>query len=377
VHRRPLAAGPASQTPSPEALRARFAATQPFTVGLEEEVLLVGLQDPAPVPEAEEVVARAGWPGRIKEELPSCQVELATGVHPTVAGAVAELAAARARLADACAGLARPIAAAVHPSAVSFAGTGPTERHRALLDRYAWAGRRQLVSSLQVHVAIGDPLLVLPTYNRLREHLPSLAAIGAAAPFHEGEDTDLASIRPLLCGVLPRQGVPPVLHSWEHFASELAWGTRAAALPDVRHWWWELRPHPATGTLEVRVLDVQPTIAAAGALAELTVAVVALVVASVSAEAEHGHVREPVESWRIEENRWSAVRHGIGGTMADVRSGEVRPTRSVVEELLLAAAPHADGDLLGARAMLDRNAATALRSVGPRDAVDWLAAVFV
>jgi carboxylate-amine ligase len=372
AHGRPLSAERPRETPSARDLQARFDATTPFSVGLEEEVLLIATDGPDLVACGAEVVARAGRPNRVKEELPPCQVELATRPHLRVEAATAELTAMRSLLVDACAGLARPAAAAVHPHALTFDPGSRTGRHRQMLERFGWVAERQLVSSLQIHVALGDHKMALSVYNLLREHLPVLAALGAAAPFHASADTGMASVRPLLCGQLPRQGVPPILHSWDHYAQELAWGVGSGVVADVKQWWWELRPHPLTGTLEVRVLDAQPTVAAARSLAALTVAVVRMLADQVAS----GAAPEPVAGWRIEENRWSALRDGIGGTMVDLRSGGVRPTRLVAERLLEAAAPFGEPALFGAHALLDRNGATALREVGLPDALDWLCDIF-
>jgi carboxylate-amine ligase len=341
-------------------------------VGIEEEILLMATASSDLVGCGPEVVQRAGRPDRVKEELPPCQVELATRPHLRVEAATAELAAMRGLLKEACRGLARPAAAAVHPHALAFDGTSRRGRHRQMLERFGWVAERQLVSSLQIHVALGDHRLALAVYNLLREHLPVLAALGAAAPYHGGVDTGMASVRPLVCGQLPRQGVPPILHSWEHYAQELAWGVGSGAVSDVKQWWWELRPHPLTGTLEVRVLDAQPTVAAARSLAAVTVAVVRMLAEQVTGAG----APEPVAGWRIEENRWSALRHGIDGTMVDLRTGEVRPTRVVAEQLLERAAPYGDPALFGAHALLDRNGATALREVGLANSVDWLCDVF-
>jgi carboxylate-amine ligase len=372
AHGGALASDNIRETPSAGELRARFDATRAFSVGIEEEVLLVAADGSDLVGCGPQVVQRAGRPDRVKEELPPCQVELTTRPHRGVEAATAELAAMRGALLEACRGLARPAAAAVHPHALAFDGGDRRGRHRQMLDRFGWVAERQLVSSLQIHVALGDHRVALGVYNLLREHLPVLAALGAAAPFHGGVDTGMASVRPLVCGQLPRQGVPPILRSWDHYAHELAWGVGSGVVPDVKQWWWELRPHPLTGTLEVRVLDAQPTVAAARSLAAVTVAVVRMLAEQVTRPSSP----EPVAGWRIEENRWSALRHGMEGTMVDGRTGEVLPTRLVAQRLLDAAAPFGDPALFGAHSLLDRNGATALREVGLADCVDWLCDVF-
>ena len=351
--------------PTADQLRAAFDAPAPLTVGLEEEVFLCDPETLDLAPVGREVVGRAGGDPRIKLELPAAQVELMTQPHATVAGAVGELADARRVLAAAAEGLARPIAAAVHPTAAAESVLNTGERYDGIAAEYASIARRQLVGSLQVHVAVGGADRTLTVYNALRGHLPLLAALAAAAPFHEGRDSGLASVRPPICDLLPRQGIPPPIPSWEWFAAELAWG-----VPEPRHWWWELRPHVAYGTLELRVPDTQPTIAMAAAVAAVAHALVERL-------AEDGPGGQPVPTWRIEENRWSALRHGVEGEMADLATGERHPTREWLNRLLSDLEPYAPGGLAAAHALVERNAAIQLREQGPERAVLWLADSFL
>jgi carboxylate-amine ligase len=342
-----------------------------LTIGLEEEVLLVDPADWRPVPVAAQVVATAGDP-RVKTELPASQVELATRPHRDVAGAVADLADARAVLAGTCTGDVVPVAAAVHPLARGAAELAATDRSRSLAADYGEVAARQLVGALQVHVAVGDPDATLAVYNALRGHLPELAALAAAAPFHEGRDTGMASVRPLIASQLPRQGVPPALASWEHVVAELRWGAATGWLSDPGRWWWELRPHLGYGTLEVRVPDVQPTLAAATGVA----AVVHGLIGHLTERHAAGEELGSPATWRIAENRWSALRDGIHGHLADLRTGILEPTLDRVSRLIDLAAPHAPHGLDQARALLERSSADVLRSVGVCDALPWLAQVF-
>ncbi len=130
---------------------------------------------------------------------------------------------------------------------------------------YGKVAERQLVCAFQVHVAPGEADRALAVYNAARSYLPLLAALSANAPFYEGRDTGLASIRPKLCDLLPRQGVPPAIESWDELASALRWGATAGSFPPGA-WWWELRPHWRFGTLEFRVPDGQSSPANAGAV---------------------------------------------------------------------------------------------------------------
>ena len=149
----------------------------------------------------------------------------------------------------------------MHPFAAPLGVLNRGERYDAILDEHGDVARSQLVCALQVHVAVGGADATLAVYNALRGHLPELAALAANAPFHAGRDTGFASIRPLIGGLLPRQGVPPAIPSWAEFAEMLRWAG------DPKTWWFELRPHVAYGTLELRVCDTQTTLAEAAAIA--------------------------------------------------------------------------------------------------------------
>ena len=374
------AADPATQpadrrwTPSldVEAVRHIFDTGRAGTVGIEEEVLLVDPHTMLPAPAATEVVEAAA-DARIKTELPACQIELVTSPHPDVAGAIDELRGARARLLEVCGAVGvRPIAAAVHPLVAGTDAVAPTARARALHEAYGEVAGRQLVGALQVHVAVGDADRALAVYNSLRSHLPELAALAAAAPFHEGRDTGFASVRPLIASQLPRQGVPPTIPSWEVYVDDLCWGAASGSVPEPRHWWWELRPHVLHGTLEVRVPDVQPTLAAAGAVA----ATVHALVAHLSSRHDDGELLPVAPTWRIAENRWAALRDGTTGEFADLRSGTTVPTAQHLHALLDSVEADAPDRLDDARSLIFGGTAEALRRVGVQNAVPWLADAF-
>jgi len=347
-------------------LRDRFDAVPPGTVGLEEEVLLLDPATLLPVPCADAVVARAGG-GRIKGEMPASQVELITAPHRSVADAIAELAAARTEVLAAADGLA-VCAAALHPEAPAETELRPGDRYDQTAARYRCVARRQLVGALQVHVAVVGADRTLAVYNHLRGLLPELAALAAAAPFHEGRDTGLASMRPLVGGQLPRQGVPPAIPSWEAFEADLRWGAASETFEDPGSWWWELRPHTTHGTLELRVPDVQPTLGAAEGVAAFATALVR----RIAARHDAGEPLSVAPSWRIAENRWAALRDGVEGSLADLGTGERIPTRRRLLALVDDAEPYADGDLDATRALVERNAAMELRAAGLAGATRWL-----
>jgi len=361
-------------------LRAAFAAPEPLTVGLEDELMLLDPDTWELTPRAPELLTRLDGDLRFKLELPASQLEIVTEPTADLAAAIRQLLAARRELAARARGLALPAAAGAHPFSAGEGELNRLARHRGTVARYHPVIGRQLVCALQVHVAVGDAASALAVYNAARGYLPLLAALAANAPFYEGGDSGLASVRPKLCELLPRQGVPPPIATWEQFAADLAW--QRGALAEAGAWWWELRPHAAFGTLEFRVPDGQTTVADAAAVAAVAQALVGWL-----AERHQGGEPLPAApSWRIAENRWSACRDGVEGAMADLQSGAVRPTREWLNELLEQLEPVAgrlgsSSALAHARELVERNGAIAQRAVaaevGPCGLAKWLAERFL
>jgi glutamate---cysteine ligase / carboxylate-amine ligase len=371
-------------TPVPTAaeLRARFDAARPYTVGIEDEVLVLDPETLELAPRSGEVLERAGGDERFKRELPASQLEILTPPCDTVPEAVRSLLEARRELTERAADVARFAGAGFHPTSPGIGPLNQSPRYLWTKREYGEIAERQLVCALQVHVAVPGADRALAVYNAARAHLPMLAALAANAPFYEGRDSGLASVRAKVGELLPRQGVPPALESWEDYSAALAWGARSGMFPDPAGWWYELRPHPRLGTLELRVPDGQTTVAGVAAVA----AVAQALMVWLGERHDAGDLDPPATTWRIEQNRWSACRYGVEGDLADLHSGAVRPTRTVLHELLEMLAPIAAR--LGAEECLDRarelvevNGALAQRQVAGRDGVEslpgWLASQFV
>lgn len=360
-------------------LAERFDAVEPFTVGIEEEVMLLDpetleLADVAPAL----VSALADRPLAPKLELPASQVELVSAPRHTVAEAIADIADGRRELLAACAGIARPAVAGAHPFSPTDGALNPGSRYNRVASEYGWAARRQRICALQVHVAVGGAERTLAVYNGLRAELPALAALAANAPVHDGRDTGLASVRAVLARLLPRQGTPPPLASWDELAADLGWGATTGRVPEPASWWWDLRPHLGYGTLELRVPDAQTSLADAAAVA----AVAHGLAVDLAGRHDAGERFVAPATWRIDENRWVAARHGLDGAFADPLSGAVVPVRDHIERLLDRIEPAAtrvgaDVALDAARALARRNGALAQRAVlgerGPRGLAAWLA----
>jgi carboxylate-amine ligase len=368
--------------PTAAELEAAFESVDPLTIGIEEEVMLLDPETHDLWPHAAELLDRLDGDSRFKPELPASQVEIVVAPSPSSEQALAALAQGRRDLADAADGLTVPAAIAVHPFAATEGELASSERYNQVHAEYGPVARRQLVAALQIHVAVSGAERTLAVYNSLRSRLPEIAAIAASAPFRRGRDTGLASVRPKLAELLPRQGMPPPVDSWQGFADDLRWGAAAGTVADPTQWWWELRPHTMFGTLEVRVPDAQSAFEDAAGV----VGLVYTLIAWLAERHDRGESLGIDPTWRIEENRWSAARWGVEGQMADLRTGRPEPTRERLLRLLDELA--STGDRLGttsllakARKLVGANGAIAQRDVFSRGGMDglmrWVTARFV
>lgn len=359
--------------PTAEQLRSLFDETEPMTVGVEEELMVLDPETLDLVPAAAEVLELVAGDVRFKGELVAAQVEIATPPLRTAGEVAAELASARRDLDAATEGRWRFGAAGVHPFAEAEGVLSPDDIYAKTRDRFGRVARRQLVFALQVHVAVGGADRTLAVYNAMRSYLPEIAALAANARWHDGRDSEFASVRPKIAEALPRQGVAPLLQSWDEYAEALAWGAASATFKP-RNWWWELRPHPRFGTLEVRVPDAQTTVTDATGV----VAFVHALVSWLSARYDEGEQLAAHSRWKIEENRWDAARDGVEGVLADLETGERLATRERLLGLLDAVEPHAAPELEHARSLVMENGAVRQRAAGDaRAAAEAIADSFV
>jgi carboxylate-amine ligase len=351
--------------PSPDVLRTTFDRPAAYTVGIEDEVMLLAPESLDLSPKAPELLERLSGDDRFKLELPASQVEITTCSDARVENVVGDLLAARRLLVARLDGFALPAAAGTHPFSAALGEVNRLERYEPTIAEYGVVAQLQLVCALQVHVAVGDGDRALAVYNAARSYLPLIAALAANAPFYQGRDTGLASVRPIIGDLLPRQGVPPRIESWERFAEIMRWGFETETFPSAQTWWWELRMHPRFGTLEFRVPDGQSSVADAAAIAAVTQALVAWL----GGRHDDGERLPVASTWQIEENRWSACRYGVEGQMVDLPGSVRRPTRTLLTELLATLEPLASelGSaryLERARRLTDVNGALAQRRTG-------------
>jgi glutamate---cysteine ligase / carboxylate-amine ligase len=365
-------------THTAQSLKATFDAAAPLTVGIEEELMLLDPETLDLTSAATDLRDRVEGDGRFKLELPAAQYEIMSPPLRGAPDASEFLASARHDLQRAADGLAKLACSGVHPFADEVGELNAGERYKRTRREYGGLARRQLVFGFQVHVAVRPADTALAVYNGLRSYLPELLALAANSPFYRGQDTGLAAVRPKLCELLPRQGIPPPLASWGEYAEALAWGARAGGIPEAGVWWWELRPHPTFGTIEVRVPDAQVTVGDSAAI----VATVHALSRCLAAQHDAGEPAPPVPpTWRIQENRWQALRHGLDGTLADLATGAPTPTRERLGALLDELHPHAlelgaGAELEHARRLTQENGALRQREQyangGIRGLTEWL-----
>ena len=354
-----------------DTLRARFDAPDELGIGIEEELFLLDAETLDLLPRAREVLERVEGDARFKLEMPAAQLEIVTPPCPDLASAVASLTAARRDLVVAAEPYGRLMTAGAHPFTSELGVLTDDPRYVRTLAEYGERARRQLVAGLHLHVSLGGADRTLAVYNAMRSYLPELAALAANAPFYSGRDIGLASIRPTIAVYLQRQGVPPVIPTWEWMADALTWGEVSDTVPDARKWWFELRLHTTYGTLELRVPDAQSSIDDVHGVAAYAHGLIHWLAARFDA----GEPLPVADAWRIDENRWAAMRDGVDGTLADLETGERVNTR----ELLLSrveALPDAPG-LAHTRALVAANGALRTRAVaadaGVRGVAAWLA----
>ncbi|HUR83971.1 MAG TPA: YbdK family carboxylate-amine ligase [Solirubrobacteraceae bacterium] len=312
-----------------------------YDLGVEEEVMLV---DPergwALSPAINEVLD--AWPEHVSEhassETHSSAVELRTGVHATVAEAVVQMAELRTELRRVLDGAGLAAAGSgTHPSAVWHEMAVSTrERHQDVYGSMRELARREPTFALHVHVGLPTGEAGIAAFNRLRAHVPVLLALSANSPYWQGRDTGLASARTPLFQAFPRVGIPRAFGSYGEYVRAVDLLLDCDAFPDPTYLWWDVRPQPKLGTVEVRIMDSQSTLAATASLVALVQCLTRLEVVEGYADAALVHAPEV-----LDENRFLAARDGVDAELVDPVRGKAVPVREIAAELVSACAPHA------------------------------------
>jgi glutamate---cysteine ligase / carboxylate-amine ligase len=307
---------------------------------------------------------------RFAPELRAAQLEIITPVCATAADVCRELASSRRDLIATLPPELALLAAGTHPTTKSWGEIAHGQRYRDIADEYSFAATRTLVCGLHVHVAVGGAERTLAVYNALRSFLPELAALTVNAPFFEGQDTRMSSVRAKMNELYPRSGIPPVFKSWDEFVGFIEWARTGGLFPDASYLWYEMRPHPGFGTLEIRVADTQTRVEEAAAY----IALVQALVVWLAERHDSGEVLPVHETHRVAENAWRAHRYGLNGWLVDLESGRAEPTRQRLARLVDVLEPYAarfgvEDKLPTTRTMLAGTGADRQRYVAEREGV--------
>jgi glutamate---cysteine ligase / carboxylate-amine ligase len=344
-----------------------FGSGEPFSVGIEEELLLV---DPATLQlahVADRILPAVDLPeGRADHEAFLAEIELRSSAQPDTATAAAELAENRAAARAAGATL---MGVGLHPDA----GYGDvrlvdSERYRRVEDEMRGLIKRTPECALHVHVGMPDPETAVAASNGLREALPLIQGLGAGSPFWFGLDSGLASARSAMVRGYPGRGAPPPLRDWEQYLAELDAIGAGGGPQDHTMVWWDVRLQPRLGTIELRELDVQAGLDEAAGMAAL--------VRALARRAAEAPVEQSTPTQTLAWSWFRATRDGLDAELA--HGGRLVPLRQVARDTLAALAGE-DAALEGVEKILsegngaDRQRAAFARG-GMRALLEYIAA---
>ena len=302
------------------------------------------------------ILDRVGDHPKIKQELTQSTVEVITGICQTVAETTADLRASVQELYGLGDELGLTFASAgTHPFGQwRDQKIFPNDRYQALVDKIQWPARRLLIYGLHVHVGVGSGEKAIAVMNALTTYIPHLLALSASSPFIDFEDTGLASARSKIFEAMPTAGLPYRLANYGEFQTFMNTLVRARAIESVREIWWDIRPHPGFGTLEIRICDAPSTLEE---IAALTALVQCLVVV-LGERYEAGVPMGILQPWIVRENKWRACRHGLDADVILTNDGDHGPLRMLVPELIgrlgpVAARLGCSDELAGVQALVD------------------------
>jgi carboxylate-amine ligase len=319
-----------------------------YSLGVEEELHIVDATTGELVPKIEEVMARL--PKELAEfvsyELFQSVLEIKTPPCATAADAERHLRELRGRVGSWAAACGASLASAgTHPfSRYRDQKVTEQERYTRVVETLRWVAEREVIFGQHVHVAVPDREKAIEAHNRLSEHAPLLLALSANSPFWQSFDTGFESCRVKIFETFPRAGLPPAFPDWEAFEGYVDLMVRSGAMDDYTYCWWDVRPHPNIGTIELRILDSQTNLKYTSALTALTQCVVAHAL-------EEPEPRGPYNRDLAEENRWRASRHGMDAPFYDAAADTTVPAREIARDLVERLIPHAQD--LGCEAELE------------------------
>jgi glutamate---cysteine ligase / carboxylate-amine ligase len=317
----------------------------PFTVGVEEELMLIDAESLDLAQEIEMILDEVPdeIAGQVKPELMQSVLEVATKPCPDLRTAGEELRELRRAVAD---------VTERHGLLVGAAGTHPfarweeqriveRPRYRELVAELGYVARQELIFGTHVHVGMDDPDKAIYVADGMRRYLPLLLALSSNSPFWRGRETGMMSARTPVFRAFPRVGIPPHYGTWEIYERRVELMMEAGAIDDYTYLWWDVRPHPNLGTVETRVFDQQTRLEDTLALAALTLSL-CYRLAALFDESEP-LVETPTEL--IDDNKVRAALGGIEGKLIDFPRLRQVPAAEMVRHL--ASELHRDAEELG------------------------------
>ena len=337
-------------------MRIPFNSSPRTSLGIEWELQLIDPASRELASAASEVLAdlSGGEPEhpKAKHELFESTVEIITGVCMTVAEAKADLAATLAEVVDAAGRVERGglgvMCSGTHPMTEwTEQHVSPDPRYAKLIEHMQWMARRLQIFGVHVHVGVRSPEKAIPIVNALTSYVPHLLALSASSPYWRGQDTGLASSRSKIFEGLPTAGLPVQLSDWAEFEQLMATLVASRTIESIREIWWDIRPHPGFGTVELRICDGLPTLQEVGAVAALA----QCLVDQLNTQLDRGYRLPRPQTWVQRENKWRAARHGLEAELILDDHGTTRPLREAIAELVHDLSPLAQR--LGCAAELD------------------------
>src|SRR3954452_22118438 len=327
-----------------------------FTIGVEEELMIVDAETLDLVNAIEQLLVETPL-GAIKPELMESVLEIATEPCRNAVEAGQQLIALRSQIRD---------SAADKGLAIGSAGTHPfamwedqrivaRPRYRDLVSALRFVARQELIFGMHVHIGLDDPEKAIHVANGIRRHTPVLLALSANSPFWRADSTGLVSTRTPIFRAFPRVGIPPAYRDWEDYQERIGFMQRSGVMEDYTYLWYDVRPHPNFGTVEIRACDSQTRI-------EHTLGLAALIQAMVRELALHYESGAPLSDYpweMLDENKWLGSRHGLDGELVDLPSAERVTTKALARRLLDRLREHAqdlgaEGDFDAVEDLLER-----------------------
>ena len=328
------------------------------TVGVELELQLLDPETMNLVAGAPAILQRTADVSHVKAELIESTIELNTDVCEDIAAVRRDLTERIGQLLAVTDELGYQVACVgTHPfSKWVEQRITDSERYRRLVDQCQWPARRLMIFGVHVHVGIESGEKAIAISNGLTTYLPHLLALSASSPFFNDADTGLASCRSKIFESLPTAGLPYRLLNWAEFQRLMITLVSAKAIESIREIWWDVRPHPGFGTIEVRICDGLPTL-------DEVIAVTALIQALVvwlGDQYDEGMYLPLHRHWIVRENKWRAARWSTEAEIIVDEDGNLERLDESLARLVEAVTPVAirlgsDAELQGVSRMLQKD----------------------